>query len=654
MKRFIWINLVILALFSNTFAQPKEEILFSVGNESVSKAEFERIYLKNNQMVEESDRKSIEEYFDLFVIYKLKVAEAKAQGLHNSESFKQELNGYRKQLVQPYFIDKDTEQRIIKQAYERMKYEINASHILIAVPENASPADTARLFDKIIKIRERILKGESFDAVARATSDDPSVKNNGGMLGYFTAFQMVYPFENAVYNTPVGQISMPIRTQFGYHIVKVNDKRENVGQVKTSHIMIATPPNATADQKKNAKAKIDSIYKVVINNESFADLAAKYSHDQGSAKNGGELPWFGTGRMVPEFEKAAFAIQKVGDVSKPIQTQFGWHIIKLNERKTIGSFEETLPEITNKLSRDERGRLSKSVFIDRLKAKNNFKLDSTALYTMVGILDSSVYKGNWSMPSRHKNKVLFTFAGKQHTLDELGTRISSTKLRLTNIPFHSIVERFYNDLVEETIYNYEENRMINENSDFYYLMKEYHDGILLFEIMDQNVWTKAIQDDEGLENFFRNNSQNYLWEKRVHLNLYIAKNEKVAKSALKLASSRKGKKLSTENFLKRFNKKSDTLLQINHFATLPENPIIKGFEQWKNALSTINSTEKGYEFMQFIEIKKNEPKTLDEVRGQAIADYQEYLEKEWLKLLREKHTVKINKEVFEKVLSNLN
>lgn len=654
MKRFVWINLVILSIFSTAIAQPKEEILLTVGNESVSRAEFERIYLKNNQMVEESDRKSIEQYFDLFIIYKLKVAEAKTQGLHNSENFKQELNGYRKQLVQPYFIDKDTEQRIIKQAYDRMKYEINASHILIAVPENASPADTARLFDKIIKIRERIIKGESFDAVARATSDDPSVKNNGGMLGYFTAFQMVYPFENAVYNTPVGQISKPIRTQFGYHIVKVNDKRENIGQVKTSHIMIATPPNASADKKMEAKAKIDSIYKVVITNQNFAELAIKHSQDQGSAKNGGELPWFGSGRMVPEFEKAAFAIQKIGDISKPIQTQFGWHIIKLNDRKSIGTFDEALPEIMSKLARDERGRLSKSVFVDRIKAKHNFKLDSTAIYTMVGLLDSSVYKGNWNMPARHKTKVLFTFAGNQHTLDELGSRISNSKLRLTNIPFNSIVDRFLNDLVEETIYNFEENRLINENSDFYYLMKEYHDGILLFEIMDQNVWTKAIQDTEGLDNFFKTNAQNYLWEKRVHLKSYVAKDEKIAKKALKLAASKKGKNLSIDNFLKQFNKKADTLLTINHFATLPDNPRIKGFQSWNNALSTIISTEQGYEFMQFVEIKSKEQKPLDEVRGQAIADYQEYLEQEWLKSLREKHTVKVYQEVFEKILSNLN
>lgn len=652
MRSKIWISLISVILFFSANAQKADEILVTIGDEKVSSAEFERIYMKNNQMAEETDKKSLEEYFDLFIVYKLKVAEAKARGLHTSEEFKNELAGYRNQLIQPYLIDKETEEKLVQEAYDRLKYEVNASHILIGIPANAKPEDTLQIYNKIIKIRERILSGEPFEVVARATSDDPSVKQNAGKLGYFSAFQMVYPFENAAFNTPVGEVSMPIRSRFGYHLVKVNDKRPTIGQVKTAHIMIAYPQNATKEQMAESKAKIDSIYKMVLNNEDFAKLAIQFSQDPGSAKNGGELNWFGTGRMVPEFEQAAFAIDKPGKVSQPIQTRFGWHIIKLLDKKTIGTLEEMRSEIKSKFSRDERGKLSQSALINQIKAKENFRVDSAALDLMVSLLDSSLYKGKWKLPETYNNQFLFGFANHTYTLKDLSGIISSNYKHLTNVPFEVIVDKFYNDLVSNTVISYEENRVINENQDLRLLIKEYHDGILLFEIMEQMVWSKSSSDTAGLEMFYNQNIENYQWDKRVHTLVYKSDSEKVLKKAQKLLSKEKGHSLPNEKFIKKFTKKGERLISIEEFASTPDNLRLKGFESWNLGLSSIVETNKGFEFIRYIEIIENEPKPLSDIRGQVIADYQDYLEKEWIKSLKEKYKVEINKEAFNKILSN--
>jgi peptidyl-prolyl cis-trans isomerase SurA len=465
---------------------------------------------------------------------------------------------------------------------------------------------------------------------------------------------MVYPFENAAFNTPVGKVSMPIRSRFGYHIVKVNDKRPSVGQVRTAHIMIANPPENNEEQRKQAKKMIDSVYTQVLNNEDFSKLAMMYSQDPGSAKNGGELNWFGTGRMVPEFEQVAFALENPGQVSKPIQTRFGWHIIKLLEKKKTGTFEEMLPEIKSKFARDERGRISQAVFIEQVKDKQGFKLDSAAFKTIVALLDSSLYVGKWQMPAQYKNQFLFGFADKTYTLNDLSKRIANNQKQLVKVPFTVIVEKFFNDLVSEAIIAFEENRLITENTELYYLMKEYHDGILLFEIMEQNVWAKSSSDFEGLEKFYSENIKDYMWDRRVHSLVYKTKDKKIAKKAFKLITKKKGAKLTQKEFESKFAKDSDTLLTIHPFAATPDNLKLIGYETWENGLSAIKTTDEGYEFIRFIKLIEDEPKPLADIKGQVIADYQEYLEKEWIKSLREKHSIVVNDKVFQEIVSSLN
>ena len=654
MKRLALISLVLLTLSVFSFAQTEDEILINVGNETVTKSEFKRFYLKNNQMVSDIDKKSLNEYLELFIIYKLKVAEAKANNLHKTKEFQSELDTYKKQLIQPYMVDAETEEKLINEAYEHLKYEVNASHILIKIPKDATPDDTLMLYKKTLQIRDRIINGEPFETVAKATSDDPSVNRNSGNLGFFSAFQMVYPFEKAAFSLEIGNVSMPVRTNYGYHIIKLNDKRLTKGQIKAAHIMVATPRSATIEQLAEAKAKIDSIYRVVLQNEDFAELAKKHSQDPGSARNGGELPWFGSGRMVPEFEAAAFALNKPGDISKPIQSQFGWHIIKLLDKKTIGTLNEMLPEIKTKLARDERGKIGKKVFVENLKEKYGFTLDSAALNTFYGLVDSSVYQGKWELRKNYKAKKLFTFANNDYSLGDLASKLESQNRIQSGISLKVIANGAFNSFVEDIAIRFEEKQLIENNPDFFYLLKEYHDGILLFEIMDKQVWTKAANDTVGIENFYNEHIEKYSWDKRIHAKLYEIADEKTAKKAHKLATSRRGKRYSDEKFLSKFNKGADTFISIEPFAVPANSPKVANHSNWEEAISPIQKQGESFTFTRIVKTVLNEPKPLEQVRGQVIADYQEQIEEEWLAKLKEKHPVTVNQKLFNEMASNLN
>lgn len=638
----------------NLFSQNLDsEVILTIGNDVVTRNEFERIFQKNNQMVDASSQKTVEEYLELFINYKLKVAEAKAQYLDKKDAFIKELEGYRKQLTQPYLIDQESERKLQEEAYQRMRYEVSASHILISVPEKATPADTLSIYNKVLKMRERIIKGESFEDVARGTSDDPSVKRNSGFLGYFTAFQMVYPFETAAYKTSVGKVSMPVRTTFGYHLIKVHDIRPAKGQIKVAHIMISTSNDGNEAKNIEAKNKIDELHKRVINNEDFAALAREFSQDPGSARNGGELPLFGSGRMVPEFEQAAFSLQRDGQISSPVRTQFGWHIIKRIEKKEVGPFEEMLPEIKQKMTRDSRAQLSRRNFISNMKVKNKFSIDSAALKSFVKLLDSSVYYGQWKSNVDLSGKTLFLYDGKKYSVAELATRVGSQKA-LKKTPIITFAHKVCNEFVEETIIATEESRLDRENPDFFYLMKEYYEGILLFEITDQNVWGKSSNDSEGLTEFYNKHLGNYAWDKRFHGYIFTSKSDKTLKKAQKLILSKKGSSFSPEQIVSKFIVKSDTLLNVTPLYTSIADARVSNFQNWQNGLSPMTKEDNSFKFIRFTKVAENEPKPLSEVRGQVIADYQEFLEKEWLALLRQKYAVTINHEVLGKVKQRLN
>jgi len=651
-SRFI----ICVAMFGSVVSNAQlrnDQTLLTIGDEKIPASEFLRIYLKNNQDNKAIDSKSVEEYLNLFVNFKLKVADALNAKLDTLASFKNELSGYRQQLARPYMVDRETEQNLINEAYERMKFDVNASHILIAVSEQATPSDTLKLYEKAISIRNRIVGGESFEVVARATSDDHSVNNNNGVLGYFTAFQMVYPFESAVYKLKIGELSMPVRSRFGYHIIKLIDKRSAKGQVKVAHIMIAVSKDANPDQQAQAKNKIQEIYKQVLNNEDFGKLASQFSQDPGSSKNNGELPWFGTGNLVPEFERVAFGLDHDGQISEPFQSVYGWHIVKRIGRKVIGSFDEMLPEIKKRLAADMRNVISVEKMVVKIKKENNFIEDTLNLLPIIALIDSSIYKGKWTPLVPSENKLLFSISGKKHYQAEFVLYLSQNQSKPVFGSFHSIVMKFYKDWVNQSVYSYQESILDQQYPDFKNLMQEYHDGILLFNISDINVWSKASNDSIGLLKFYQDKKENYLWGERVHYAIYSSADEKQLAKASKMAVSGKSKGVKPEDVIAKLNKVKASPIKLDYKVANPNDKEVENYKTWINGMSIIFSKDGLSSFKQLIDVKTGEIKELADGKGQVISDYQQLLEDEWLKSLQKKYSVIINQDVLKQVIDSI-
>lgn len=631
--------------------QANDPVLMTIGGKPVTKSEFLAIYNKNNNSKEAAtDKKGLNEYVDLFVNFKLKVREAEEMGLDTSAAFKNELEGYRKQLAQPYLTDNEVNEKLLKEAYERLQTDVRASHILVKVDQNALPKDTLEAYNKAIAIRNRILKGESFDAVAKQVSDDPSAKDNGGDLGYFTALQMVYPFENAAFNTKIGEISQPVRTRFGYHIIKVVDKRPAQGQVLVSHIMVKLSKDAPEEEKQKAKAKIDEIYQKVKAGEDFAELAKQFSDDKGSAKKGGELPMFGTGRMVMEFEKAAFALKNNGDVSEPIQSQYGWHIIKRLDKKELAPFEEMKNELKAKISKDTRSQMGRESFIAKLQKEYKFTENLKARDEFYKVMDSTIFEGKWTADKAKKlNKTLFTLGDKTFTQQDFAKYIESHQARRAKTNTQAVVNDLYKQFKDESIIAYEESRLEQKYPEFRALMQEYRDGILLFELTDRKVWSKAVKDSAGLQEFYEKNKENFKWGERVDATIYIAANDDIAKNVRKMLKDKKKKGYTDEKILAAINKDTQLNLKIeNGKFQKGENEWVDKVK-WQEGISEDIKKDKQTAFVVIHKVLPPEPKTLAEARGLVTAEYQNHLEKQWIDSLKKKYNVQINQEVLSSI-----
>ncbi|MDA8535535.1 peptidylprolyl isomerase [Flavobacteriales bacterium] len=361
---------VVLSILVGSFVliSTAQDVL-TVADENITLEEFKNVFNKNNHN-EEISADYLNEYMELFVKFKLKVKEAQDLGLDTISSFVTELDGYRKQLAKPYLKNEKFDENMLTEAYERMNFDVNASHILIAVDEKATSQEVELANEKALSIRTEILVGTiSFKDAAKKNSDDKSAISNGGDLGYFTAFMMVYDFETAAYSTKIGEISMPVRTKYGYHLVKVNDKRKAVGQVKVAHIMFKTGQGADEKKLAEAKEKINKVLKLLNQGEEFADVAERFSEDRSTAVKGGSLPVFGVGKMVPEFENNAFSLKNIGDISVPFKTEYGWHIITLLEKQEMPLFDDVKGDLKRKIERDSRGELSKKALFKKLHSR---------------------------------------------------------------------------------------------------------------------------------------------------------------------------------------------------------------------------------------------------------------------------------------------
>ncbi len=640
-------KLFFTCLLFSAFASVNAQSILSIAGEEISKADFERVYKKNNTKETSYDRKAVTDYLNLYINYKLKVREALELGMDTAKAFTDELAGYRKQLAQPYLTDKDISENLLKEAYNRMKTDVRSSHVLIKLAPDALPKDTIEAWNKAIRIREEIIKGGDFGAIAKAKSDDPSAKENNGDLGYFTSMQMVYPFESAAFTTKQGEITQPVRTRFGYHIIKVTDSRPAQGEIKCAHIMAKFQTGGKPEDSLKAVAKINEISGKLKTGEGFEDLAKQFSDDQGSAKSGGVLPQFGTGRMVPEFEKAAFAIKTVGDISEPIRTSYGWHIIKLLEKKPLGSYEELQADLKNRVGKDSRSELSKSSMINKIKAKYNFKEMPKAKDEFMKVVDTTLTTGKWAIEKTANLKnTMFTLGTGTYTQTDFSKYLADHQTKKGTGTPQAVAGNMYNEWVNESALAYEEKMLDANYPDFKSLMQEYRDGILLFELTDKKVWSKAVKDTAGLKEFYEKNKSSYMWNDRLEATVYTCSSPEIAKEVHKLMKSID----DDDTLMARVNKSSQLNLQVKSAKFLKgDNDIIDSIswvagmtKDFKHGNSTV-----------FVNVKQkiaSQPKSLEEAKGLVTADYQGFLEKEWIESLRAKYPVKINQEVVESII----
>ena len=613
--------------------------VLTIDSQNISLEEFKNVFYKNNNNTELT-KEYLDEYMQLFVNFKLKVKEADELGLDTIAAFISELDGYRIQLAKPYLKNKEFDENMLTEAYDRMKQDIKASHILISVDEKATTQQEKEAYDKVLAIRSSILANRiSFAAAAKKNSDDKSALTNDGNLSYFTAFMMVYDFESAAYSTEIGEISMPIKTKYGYHIIKVTDKRKASGEVKVAHIMFKSGQGS--DDKKLNEAK-DNIYKIaelLKNGEEFSDVAERFSEDRSTAVKGGSLPAFGVGKMVSEFESVAFGLKEVGDISVPFRTEYGWHIITLLERKGIPAFEDIKAELKRKIESDSRGELSKEALFAKLH-KTYKVVNNPKIYTSFRMqAANAVASGTFSSISENNAK-LVTINGKIIKVSSFVNYI------LFNQRVGNDIDEMYLSFVNEELLAYEESQLETKYPEYKALLQEYREGILLFDLTNTKVWTKAVEDTVGLQNFFTANNSNYRWENRVDASVYSCIDLATAIRVKRAIYKKHRGNITDAEILTETNTDAPLSLQINTKKFVKgENEYVDAVD-WKLGIAgDIKTNDGSYIIVDIHEVLASGLKELNETRGKVISDYQNALELEWIASLQEKYKVSINNEV---------
>ena len=644
-----------LTISISSIAQNRtKDVLFTIDSNEYKIDEFKRIYLKNLDLVKDDSQKDLNQYLDLFIGYKLKVNKAYKLGLQNNSKYQSELNSYRVQLSKSYLNDSKVTNQLIEEAYNRSLKEVKASHILLSFDENIKGADTLSFYNKALALKKQIEKGESFETVAMANSQDPSVAENKGNLGYFSAFRMLYPFESAAYKTQIGQISNPVRTRFGYHLIMVTDVRDNKGEVTVAHIMILNPTDASDEAKLKAKQTIDDISKKIKQGESFEALASQFSEDKSTAVKGGVLQRFGTGQLSSEaFESAAFSLQNKGDISQPFESGFGWHIVKLIEKHPIKSLADSKSELENKIKRDERSIIITNTLAYKLKSKYTQEVNKTQYKNIEKTVTDAIYSQTWELPkediSIKDDLLIIDKSRKVATISFANYIQSQQKNKLATKPVKKLVAELFETWKGEQLIAYYTDNLENEFIDFKNVMDEYRDGLLLFDLMEKEIWDKSKTDTIGLQNFYNLNKSKYNWKERFDVDILSSTDAIVIESAQKMLQ--KGKSIE---FVKSKLNKNDKV------AIMVKSGLFEKNYDILDKISTLtvgaNNTYKdaNYSFVVHVKnIKPAETKSFEDCKSKVINDYQQYLESTWVDELKKEFKININTAVFENAKKQL-
>jgi len=645
MKSYIISACVIL--FSTLFstAQSKNsDILFTVGDSPVLASEFIRVYNKNLNLVQDESQKDVDQYLSLFVNYKLKLAEAKALDFHKKPQYIRELDGYKKQLAKNYLVDSEVTDALVKEAYERISYDINAKHILIRL--DPSRKDTLEVYNRLLNFRERF-KNEDFSSLKKELHNGNTILVED--LGYFSAFKMVYDFETEAYKTEVGDVSMPFRTQFGYHIVKVFNKRKSRGEITAGHIMISKNQTEAAE---DPETRINEIYKLIEQGQEFELLAKQFSQDKSSSSKGGKLAPFTSGQLSSVvFEDKAFNLREDGAISKPFETEYGWHIVKRYSIKSIGSFENMQYELENKVSRDSRSKLINTSMQNKLRKQYNVTSENPKKKYFVSILNDDFYSRKWQLPQDFdKAKTMLTIGEKKWIYkDFVSVLRSQQKGNTKDKSFEEIVDEAYETFLNTCVLNYHEENLENVNEEFAQILNEYREGLLLFDLMETKIWNATKNDTLGIESYYNKNKQNYKWNTRVEAIAATASEEEDIKEVASLLENNETVERIKEKLNANGKQKvifTSGTMEADHQA-LPDN-----FE-FKEGISKIYSQNNTHYVVKVTKLIPESFRTLDEARGMVINDYQQEVEEQWIKDLKSKYKITVNQDVLSKVKSQI-
>ncbi len=628
-------------LLSLTFYGQDSTYLMQLGNQKVSPQEFELMYTKNLDLIQDPTQKDIDNYLQLFIKYKLELADAYDQKFDQDPQLKRELATYRKDLSKKYLSDNAIINQLVKEAYNRMKTDVHVAHILVKVAPDASPADTLKAYNKIMMIYKKAQQDIDFGQLAQQYSEDPSAKMNKGDLDYINAFHTVYPFETAAYQTPVGKISKPFRTKYGYHIIKVLDKRPARGEVEVAHIMTVNHPD-----KKNeldAKTRIFQIYSQLQNNEdSFKNLARKFSDDKHTAINGGRLHKFGIRQMIPSFENQAFNLKNPGDISQPFQTKYGWHIIKLIRKYPVLDFDQVKNLVHQKVLRDERSKMGRKKLIEKLNKELQVKITGN-LDIVTTHINRDFFVNKWHIPQTPENKkVLFVINNDKKVTyrDFYQYLYTHQKKNPDKYPQKkAVISKAFERFKENQLFDYYNHHLEQFYPEFAQIMNEYKHGLMLYAIKKQQIWDKAEKDSLGLKKYYQQHRKNYMKPETFDVLLVQTSNHKTAKKIAKDLTNGHSKKEIEEKYQKEG--------VITKEKTYTDETLPVTFDKNKNW--SLQKEGKQYVLYYLTKTHPAYMPSLKEIKGQVVSDYQNYLEQQWLSKLKKKYSVKINEKVWQQV-----
>jgi peptidyl-prolyl cis-trans isomerase SurA len=641
-------TLFFIACSFHTFSQvTNSDVLFTVEGEPSYASEFIRVFNKNLDLVKDESQKDVDEYLKLFVNYKLKLHEARALKLDEKPTYIRELSNYKKQLAKNFTSNTQVTDALVAEAYERISNEVKASHILIRVEDMNNPQDTLAAYNQLLELRDRILK-EGYDTVKNDVHDGKQIIAEN--LGYFSGFKMVYSFENVAFNTKVGDVSLPFKTRFGYHIVNVQDKRKSRGERTVGHIMISS------DQKDATQGspedRINDLYKKIQQGEDFESLAKQFSDDKSSAKVGGKLSPFSGGQLSSaEFEDVSFGLKEIGDVSAPFQSGFGWHIVKLYHKKPIESFDVLKSELRAKVKRDKRSQLIDDALVDALKVQYNVSDEQPALAYFTSILNEDYFRRLWSLPENFKaDEPLIKIGNKQFTYLDFGNFLKTGQRKVAaQNDFDTIVKESYNNFLSTALKQYQEDNLENENEEFAHIVTEYRDGLLLFDLMETEIWNAAKNDSVGLNNFYEAHKDKYFWNDRVDAIVASSAKKKAIKTVSEMLE--KGKTPNEIKDMLNSGKEVNVLFSTGKMDATHQ-ALPTDFE-FKKGISKIYNHNGAFVVALVNEVLPKTMKSFEESKGKVISDFQNYKEINWLKTLAEKYEVKINNDILAKVKTQI-